>query len=58
MRCLCSRSADCLMVAMEHVRIEVVAVGPYDGAKFGIHADLTEVGGLLQRLGHRSPEIT
>src|ERR1700722_18485430 len=46
------------MVAMEHVGIEVVAVRPYDCAKFGIYVHLTEVGGVLQWLGHRSPKIT
>jgi len=46
------------MVAMEHVGVEVVAVRPYDCAKFGIYVHLTEVGGVLQWLGHRSPKIT
>jgi hypothetical protein len=42
---------------MEHVGIEVVAVRPYDGAKFRIYVYLTEVGGVLQRFGHRSPKV-
>ncbi len=45
------------MVAVEHVGIEVVAVRPYDGVKFWINAHLAEVGKVLQRLGHRPPEV-
>jgi hypothetical protein len=56
-RCLRGRPTDRLMVAVEHVGIEVVTVWPYDGAKFGIDAHLAEVGGVLQRLSHRRPKI-
>ena len=51
------RPADWLMIAMEHVGIEVVAVRPYDCAKFGVDTHLAEVGRVLQRLGHWPPEV-
>jgi hypothetical protein len=56
-RCLHGRPNDRLVVAVEYVGIEVVAVRPYDGAKFGIDAHLAEVGRVLQRLSHRPPKI-
>ena len=56
-RCLGGGPADRLMIAVENIGIEVVAVRPYDGAKLGIDAHLAEVRGVLQRLGHRTPEI-
>lgn len=47
-----ARQADNkLVIAVEHVGIEVVAARPHDGAKFGINAHLAEVGGVLQRGG-------
>ncbi len=52
------RRTDRLMVAVEHVGIEVVAVGPYNGAELGVEADLAKVCGVSQGLGHRAPEVT
>jgi hypothetical protein len=56
-RCLRGRPTDRLMVAMEYVGIKVVAVWPHDGPNFGVYTHLVEVGGVLQRRGHRSPEV-
>lgn len=48
---------DRLVVAVEHIGVKVKAVGPDNGTQLGIDADLTEVGGVLQRLGHRPPQF-
>jgi len=45
------------MVPVKHVGVQVEAVGPNDGADFGIDAHLTKVGRIIQRLGHRSPKL-
>ena len=42
---------------MEHVGIEVVAVGSYDRAELGIDAHLTEVVGIAQWFGHLTPQV-
>lgn len=45
-----------LVVAVEHIGIEVEPVGPDDGPQFGIDADAAEVLRVAQRFAHRAPE--
>lgn len=42
---------------MQYIRIEVEAVRPHDRAKLRIDPDPSEITGVLQRFGHRPPEI-
>jgi hypothetical protein len=46
-----------LEVPVQHEGIEVRSVGPHDGAQLVVHAHLSEVAGIGQRLEHRSVQL-
>jgi hypothetical protein len=44
-------------IAVQHVGIEIRAVGPYDRSQLGVDRDLPELLQVSERLEHRPPQL-
>jgi hypothetical protein len=53
----CGWRIDWRAITVQHVGIEIRAVGPHDGSQLGVDRDLAELVGVSKRLEDRAPQL-